>query len=84
MGQGSGKGKGYGKGSRGCGWLNRVNCSEPTGITDGTVDYSGTGFEDIASYSCNTGFVLVGLSNRTCLSDESWSGDIPICVFAGM
>ena len=32
-----------------------------------------------ATYTCNNGFRLVGLSNRTCLSNGSWSGSQPIC-----
>ena len=32
-----------------------------------------------ATYTCNSGFRLVGLSNRTCLSNGSWSGSAPIC-----
>ena len=32
-----------------------------------------------ATYTCNSGFRLVGLSTRTCLSDGSWSGSQPIC-----
>ena len=32
-----------------------------------------------ATYTCNSGFRLVGSSNRTCLSNGSWSGSQPIC-----
>ena len=77
-------GQGPGKGPQPCGFLKRVECPELTNLTDGTVVYSGRGFEDTANYSCNTGYELVGLPTRTCLSDESWSGTMPTCVFAGM
>ena len=76
--------QGVGEEHRSCGWLKRVNCNEPSGITDGTVDYIDTGFEDTASYSCDSGFELVGLSTRTCLNNQSWSGEMPTCVFGGM
>ena len=32
-----------------------------------------------ATYSCNSGFRLIGPSTRFCLSDGSWSGSEPIC-----
>ena len=32
-----------------------------------------------ATYTCNSGFTLVGSSTRTCLSDGSWSGSRPFC-----
>ena len=32
-----------------------------------------------ATYTCNSGFRLVGSSIRTCLIDGSWSGSQPIC-----
>ena len=32
-----------------------------------------------ATYTCNSGFSLVGPSTRTCLSDGNWSGSQPIC-----
>ena len=32
-----------------------------------------------ATYTCNSGFRLIGLSTRTCLSDGIWSGSEPIC-----
>ena len=83
--QGTGQGpQGSGQGPQPCGFLKHVECPELTNLTDGTVVYSGRGFEDSANYSCNTGFELVGFPTRTCLSDESWSGTMPTCVFAGM
>lgn len=33
-----------------------------------------------ASYSCNTGFMLVGSSDRICKVDGSWTGSDPQCV----
>lgn len=33
----------------------------------------------IGSYSCNTGYLLVGNVDRTCQSDGSWNGSRSIC-----
>ena len=74
---------GSGHGSRRCGYLDRVECDEPGNLTDGTVSYNEKGFEDTVTYSCRSGFELVGLSARTCLSNGSWSGTMPTCIFTG-
>ena len=37
------------------------------------------GYEDVATYSCDTGFSLVGMSERSCQSDGTWSGSEPTC-----
>ena len=34
---------------------------------------------DRASYTCNSGYELVGQSTRTCQSNGQWSGDAPTC-----
>ena len=57
-----------------------VQCNTPENLTDGTVSYSGTGFEDTANYACNDGFQLIGSTERTCLSTAMWSGSKPTCV----
>ena len=49
----------------------------------GTVSYAGTTFEYEATYSCSSGYVLVGDQTRTCKSDHYWSGSQPSCVPVG-
>ena len=40
----------------------------------------------IAEYSCNSSYLLVGQSQRTCMEDQQrsatgvWSGDPPLCL----
>ena len=36
-------------------------------------------YEDICSFTCNTGFELTGSDTRTCQSDGSWSGSETLC-----
>ena len=47
---------------------------ENGGVSMTTSDVGGT-----ATYTCNSGFRLIGSSNRTCLSNGIWSGSQPIC-----
>jgi len=36
-------------------------------------------YEDICSFTCNTGYELMGSDTRTCQSDGSWNGSDPVC-----
>ena len=35
---------------------------------------------DMATYSCNDGFDLVGVSVRVCGDDGEWSDEAPMCI----
>ena len=35
---------------------------------------------DTATYTCNSGYELVGSATRTCLATGMWSGSAPACV----
>ena len=48
-----------------------INCSLGD---DGDPSY-----EDICSFTCNTGYELTGSDTRTCQSDGSWSGNDVVC-----
>ena len=57
-----------------------VDCGPLTDPDNGSVTHTaGTTFRQIATYSCNTGYSLVGDSTRTCQSSGFWSGNAPIC-----
>ncbi len=32
-----------------------------------------------ATYTCSTGYTLIGSSTRTCQTNEQWSGNAPTC-----
>ena len=36
-------------------------------------------YEDSCSFTCNTGYELIGSDTRTCQSDGSWSGSNAEC-----
>ena len=45
----------------------------------GQVVLTGTIFGSTATYSCNTGFILVGEQTRTCQANGKWSGRAATC-----
>ena len=56
-----------------------VDCGALTDPANGQVSHpDGTTFGQTATYSCNTGYTLVGDSTRTCEA-TGWSGDAPTC-----
>ena len=57
-----------------------VDCGSLTDPANGSVNHTaGTTFGQTATYSCNTGYNLVGDSTRTCQAEGSWSGSAPTC-----
>ena len=57
-----------------------VECGNLTAPANGSVTHTvGTTFNQTATYSCNTGYNLVGDSTRTCQATGEWSGSAPTC-----
>ena len=57
-----------------------VDCGSLTDPANGQVSHTaGTRFGQTATYSCNTGYNLVGDSTRTCQATGNWSGSVPTC-----
>ena len=57
-----------------------MDCGNLTDPANGQVTHtSGTTFKQTATYSCNTGYILVGDSTRTCQATGNWSGSAPTC-----
>ena len=49
-------------------------------VPNGQVDTSsGTTYNQVATYICNTGYNLVGSSTRTCQANAMWSSSAPVC-----
>ena len=58
----------------------RVVCSNLPSPANGQVSFSsGLAVGSRATYTCSSGYVLVGEESRTCQSDGNWSGRAPIC-----
>ena len=67
-----------------CTWLfnTAAQCPTLTSPMNGSLLISGTGagiYQETATYSCETGFNLVGMSERVCQSDGTWSRSDPTC-----
>ena len=57
-----------------------VDCGPLRYPLNGVVDTpQGTIFHQVATYSCNDMYVLVGNKTRTCQEDGRWSGYEPYC-----
>eukprot|EP00117_Sycon_ciliatum_P020296 scpid38266/ scgid3722/ CUB and sushi domain-containing protein 3; CUB and sushi multiple domains protein 3 len=57
----------------------RVCCGNP-GLPDfGSRVGNGFCFGDLVSYSCNTGYGLIGVQNQRCQATGRWSGTVPTC-----
>ena len=60
--------------------LTAVDCGNLTDPVNGSVDdTAGTSLGQTATYSCDTGYNLVGDSTRTCQATGNWSGGTPTC-----
>ena len=57
-----------------------MDCGTLTDPANGQVNHTaGTTFGQTASYSCDTGYNLMGDSTRTCQATGIWSGSDPTC-----
>ena len=60
--------------------LSVVDCGTLTNPANGQVNHTaGTTFGQTATYSCNTGYNLVGDNTCTCEATGAWSGSVPTC-----
>jgi len=56
-----------------------VSCPSLTAPNNGTIDCTGSLFEDTCTFLCDDGYELTGSENRTCQSNRTWSGTEAIC-----
>ena len=56
-----------------------VVCPTLSNPQNGRVNQRGNKPGDRASYTCNSGYELVGQSTRICQNNGQWSGDAPTC-----
>ncbi len=57
-----------------------ADCGPLLSVRNGRVMFEDTLYEDVATYSCNTGFrITAGNIERICGATGSWSGQAPTC-----
>ena len=52
---------------------------QPLSLGNGTVSMSGSQYPLTATFSCNSGYSLVGASSVDCRPDGYWTGSVPEC-----
>ena len=55
------------------------DCGDLTHPTNGEVAYNSTNYNEVAIYSCDTGYILTGYCERKCMETSQWSGTTPTC-----
>lgn len=57
-----------------------IDCQSPELTLFGTADYpNGTAAGSLVTYICQEGYRLIGVAQRICLDNGSWSGVAPSC-----
>ncbi len=56
-----------------------TGCGDLNPPTNGDVSLTGVFTGSVATYSCNRGLTLVGVSIRVCLFSGVWSATAPVC-----
>ena len=58
-----------------------VDCGTLNAPANGQVSHTtGAAIGQTATYSCDTGYLLMGDSTRTCQATGVWSGSEPTCI----
>ena len=56
-----------------------VMCSTLESPLNGQVHQQSQQYQSTVSYTCNEGYLPMGVTTRTCESNGSWSGQQPTC-----
>jgi hypothetical protein len=60
-------------------FLFQVSCEEISAPSSGSFAISSNGTESTVTYSCDTGYILVGEGVRSCNSGGQWMSNTPEC-----
>ena len=59
--------------------IDSSDCGALLNPANGSVVFDNQTIGSVATYSCIPGFVLVGVTNRTCQGNGRWSDSQPSC-----
>ena len=57
-----------------------IDCGDPGTPANGDTMVTTTTIGSIANHTCDTGYMLNGADQRECLSNGTWSPDLPTCI----
>ena len=61
------------------------DCGSLPDPVNGVVNTSaGTTYTEVANYTCDIGYNLVGDNQRNCMANGQWSGSAPVCNIKGI
>ncbi|XP_064388277.1 hepatocyte growth factor receptor-like isoform X2 [Halichondria panicea] len=73
--------RGYPCGKNAVLWQPIPTCGQLPELVNGALSLSsGVNEGSVATYTCDTGFNLIGSATRTCTSDEGWTPAVPVCL----
>ena len=66
-------------------YLSLIDCGTLPNPDNGGVSYSNgvTTYQEVATFTCDAGYILTGVVTRTCLASGNWDGSSPVCVIKG-
>ena len=62
---------------------NQVSLQQCLTVSNGMVCYNGTIAGSVATYTCDSGYVLMGTAERMCRSDGQWEKSVSSCEIVG-
>ena len=62
-----------------------TDCGPLSAPVNGNVSYSNnrTTYQEVAAFTCDPGYTLIGDTDRTCSQDPVWGGASPTCEIKG-
>ena len=58
---------------------NAVRCGQPDYILHGSFQLDKDTYGGVAHYLCHLGYTILGDTERRCLENATWSGEVPVC-----